>query len=316
MLKPHSAAALFFCFALLSLAPVRAGEVVGRVLCDANNNLTNDEADLGMAGVMVVVVSEAGGFSNSTVTLANGSFSLTIPDFDAAAYRRDPLSQSYIESLTPSTLPVDAVVVIPVPALGTNPVYYISPQTTNSPIFYITLGGSSTNGDWLISSAACQSLSTQSNACRISGSGTIGGESNRVDTFSGSVSPKLKKNGFRQGNWTHVSRTLNLRFKSTEIDSVSCGPTETNTSEASILFTGRGTLRPLHGKKKSSTPVFFTVSAKDLGSPGKGRDAYYIRIFDQDNTTLLLVSGDPGNPENIVPVPITRGNLRIRAAKQ
>ncbi len=314
--------ALGVCLGLASvLHSARADVVSGRVLCDANNNLTNDAGDLGLASVMVVVVSEAGGFSNSTVTLPDGSFSLTIPNFDALAYRRDPLSQSYIESLTPGTLPADAMVITPQPALGTNPVYYISPATTNSPLVYISAAGELTNGDWLISSAACQGSSLQSNVCRIFGSGTIRGDSNRVDSFSGNVSPKLKKNGFRQGNWTHVSRTLNLGFKSTEIDSIACGQgtgaslTDTNAATDAIVFTGRGTLRMLGGKHRTSTSVFFTVSAEDSGGPRAGGDTYYIRVYDQDNVTLLLVSGDPANPENIVPVPLTKGNLRIRSAK-
>jgi hypothetical protein len=320
MLKNISTIGLCLCLAGLATSAAHGGTVVGRVLCDANNNNTNDTADLGMAGVMVVVVSEAGGFSNSTVTLPDGSFSLSLPDFDAAAYRRDPLSQSYIESLTPSTLPADAVVVVPQPALGTNPVYYITPQTTNSPIFYISLAGSSTNGDWLISSAACRGQSSQTNACRLTGSGRVLGESNRVDTFSGSISPKVKKNGFRQGNWTHVSKALNLRFKSTEIDAVVCeqgggvSVVDTNGTANAIEFTGRGTLRSLRGKKKVSTSVFFTVWATDQGTPGAGKDSYYIRVYDQNNETLLLVSGDPANPENIVPLPISKGNLRIRSA--
>jgi hypothetical protein len=161
----------------------------------------------------------------------------------------------------------------------------------------------------------------QSNACRIFGAGTIRGESNRVDAFSGSVWPKLNKHGLRQGNWTHVVRSLNLRFKSTAIDSLACahedgvgGPGGAKVTMNAIEFTGRGTLRPLRGKNRTATPVFFTVRAEDLGRPGAGHDSYYIRVYDQDGVTLLLVSGDQADPENIVPIPLSRGNLRIRSA--
>src|SRR4051794_19549689 len=192
----------------------RAGTVTGRIRCDANTNGFADSGDVGISGVMVIVVGEAGGFSNSAVTVADGSFSMSLPDFDAAAYRRDPLSQSYIESLAPGTLPADAVVLLPQPALGTNPVYYITPAiaSNSTPIFYISLAGSSTNGDWLISSASCQTV-MQSHTCRLSGSGTIRGAGNRVEhLFSGSVAPN-GKNGLPRGNWTHEARALNQRFK-------------------------------------------------------------------------------------------------------
>jgi hypothetical protein len=296
--------------------PARAGVVTGRVLCDANNNMTIDDGDVGMSGVMVTVVGEIGTYSNSAVTAADGSFSMTLPDFDAFAYRRDPLSQSYIERLSPSTLPSDAIVVFPQPALGTNPVYYISPQSTNSPIYYISLTGSSTNGDWLISSASCRAV-PQTNTCRFAGSGVIRGDSNLVEhSFSGSISPKLNKKGFRQGKWTHLARALNLRFQSTEIDSVSCSQVA-GISGISVVnafdFTGRGVLRALRGRKQPSTPVFFTAHVEDGGTPGAGKDAYYFRAYNEAGDTLLLVSGDPANPENITPVLISKGNLRVSA---
>ena len=321
MLKAFSAAWVCLCYVCL-LHPARADVVTGRIMCDANKSMTANAGDAGMAGVMVVVVSEAGGFSNAAVTAADGSFRMTIPNFDPLAYRRDPLSQSYIETLTPSTLPADAAVLFPQPALGTTPAYYINPAAPPSPlVYYVSAAGSSTNGDWLISSSACQGV-VQSNACVLSGSGAISGASNRVEhSFSGSISPKVKRNGFRLGNWTHEARALNLRFRSTEIDAVSCAQgtdaTATGAGDTwkAIEFSGRGTLRSRHGQRTESTRVFFTVWAEDHGTPGAGKDSYYLRVYNNEGATLLLVNGDPANPENIVPIPISKGNLRVRSAQ-
>ena len=307
--------AAWVCFSCVLLPYVASsGTVTGRILCDADTNMVADAADVGIGGVRVIVVSEAGGYSNSAVTLADGSFSMSLPDFDAFAYRQDPLSQSYVERLAPDTLPADAVVLFPQPALGTNPVYYISPAiaSNNTPIFYISLAGSSTNGDWLISSASCQT-EMQSNTCRLSGRGAIRGAENRVEhSFGGSVSPN-GRNGLPRGNWTHQARTLNLRFKGNLIDTVLCAG---GTSDGSAIeFSGRGTLTSGKGKKATVTPVLFTVHSEDHGQPGAGKDTYYIRVYNQAGETLLLVNGDSENPENIVPVPISKGNLRIRTAQ-
>src|ERR1051325_2178851 len=143
---------------LVLLLPARADVVTGRILCDANTNMNADAGDPGLSGVMVVIVSEAGGFSNATVSTADGSFTMTIPNCDSLAYRRDPLSQSYIETLSSATLPADATVLSPQPALGTTPAYYLNPAFPPGPLFYISAAGTSTNGDWLVSSAACRNV--------------------------------------------------------------------------------------------------------------------------------------------------------------
>jgi hypothetical protein len=315
MTKSLSTAGLCLFVASL-LCSAHADVITGRILCDANKNMTADAGDAGVAGALVVIVSEAGGSSNAAITAADGSFSMTIPNFNASAYRQDPLSQSYIETVSASTLPADATVVFPQPALGTTPAYYIAPASTNSPLMYISAAGVSSTGDWLISSSACQGI-MQSNACRVAGSGLIKGASNRVEhSFSGSVSPTVKKNGFRQGNWTHEARALKLRFRSTAIDAVSCAEGTDGVSEVNAIeFSGRGILHNRNGRKTVSTPVFFTAWAEDHGTPGAGKDGYYIRVYDAQGVTLILVSGDPANPENIVPVPISRGNFRVRPAQ-
>jgi hypothetical protein len=135
-------------------------------------------------------------------------------------------------------------------------------------------------------------------------------------TFSGSISPKPNKHGFRQGNWTHDARALKLRFKSTAIDEVSCAEAADGGSAVNAIeFSGRVILRDSNGKKAISMPVFFRASVEDRGKRGAGNDRYYIRVYDGEGATLILVSGDSANPENIVPVPISQGNFRVRPAQ-
>jgi hypothetical protein len=64
---------------------------------------------------------------------------------------------------------------------------------------------------------------------------------------------------------------------------------------------------------------FTLISQLQAGVPSRGvrlnyfppARRFYIRVYDQDNVTLLLTSGDPTNPENIVPLPIlaTKGRM-------
>jgi hypothetical protein len=66
-------------------------------------------------------------------------------------------------------------------------------------------------------------------------------------------------------------------------------------------------------KKVNSFPI---KDAKDHGHSGKGVDGCYLRVFTADGTTLLLVSGDPSNPTDIVTVPISTGTLNIKVQTQ
>ena len=114
MKPPHR----FLSAALLCLAaatPTRASIVSGVVQCDANQNGTNDVGDIGIANVTIIVVNENNTFSNSTVTAADGSYSLQIPNFSALGERQDPLSQVYEESVDAATLPPGSTILFPVP---------------------------------------------------------------------------------------------------------------------------------------------------------------------------------------------------------
>ena len=300
---------------LSMIAPSHAALITGVVQCDANQNLTNDIGDVGIQGVVVIVTNLAGTFSNSTVTAANGSFSLAIPDFDPLLQVQNPLAQIYVETLDFSTLPSDCGVRFPPVAPTIQPpvpAFFIQfSQDLTNLVYLIGVTGfpAVPNGNWLLTCASCPSSSS---ACGLSGGGTIAKNPRPAHNFGGHVSPVSSMNGMIQGEWTHIAHNLKLQFHSTEIQTVTCG-TVPGTSFEFIEFSGLGVLKGIAGKKAKFTPVLFVVRAEDHGQPGRNADRYYIRVYLPDGTTLLLVSGDPANPANIVTVPISSGNLNIQA---
>jgi hypothetical protein len=157
--------------------------------------------------------------------------------------------------------------------------------------------GFTTNGDWLINNADCQTQITNSPTCTLSGNGQI---KNGKQSFGGKVTDSRQ-------NWTHVSKSLKLQFKSVTIDSVECN------GENGITFSGTGVVRNTKGKKKNSVGVSFVAFVQDNGKGRKNRDLYYFRAFTDDGTTLLLVSANPSDPNAVAPVTISSGNLTVRS---
>jgi hypothetical protein len=320
---------LTFAAWVLAIAPygntsLRADVVTGRVLCDADNNQVIDPGDIGLAGVTVGIRSQGGSFTNFTVTGPDGSFSLEIPVFNDLANRQDPLSQIYVETIVPGTLPAGATVLLPQsPFAGENPDYYIAPAAPGGvPLSFHSAAGDSTTGDWLIASASCQSTgqtnvpppvppTLQTNACALSGAGSIlSSGRHAAHIFSGGVIPGTSRRPAPRGHWTHDARDQKLRFSSTAIDSIACG-SDMNLKQ--ILITGRGTLSSYGGKRTPRIAVLFILWVQDAGRTRTGHDLYYLRVYTADGATQLLVSSDSGNPNDIAPVPISRGNLMIRA---
>ena len=314
---------LLLCASLFAALAVtsKAATVSGFVLCDANQNGTNDIGDVGIPNVMVVVTNENGSFSNSTVTAGNGFFSLQIPNFDPLAERRDPLSQVYIETLNPATLPAGSSIDFPtaITNLIATPSYFIDFAADLTNVVFTSGSGRTTNGNWLINSPDCRTQTTTTN-CMLNGGGVIRSRTrNRPDhTFGGNVFSRISPTMIQGGNWVDVAHNQNLKFQSTTIDSVRCGeiavmPQNHRFPKASFIeFSGTGTLKGIGGNRMASIPVLFTARVEDRGQPGMGVDRYYLRVFTAEGTTLLLVSGDPANPANIVPVPISSGNLSIK----
>ncbi len=279
-----------------------------------NQNHTNDVADVGIAGVTVVITNITGTFSNSTVTDANGSFSLEIPDFNPALQATNPLAQLYVESVVPFTLPPDSTIFLPLfepnPTVQ-GPVYLIQLFPELTFLYNTRKAPAAPTNVFLILSPFCSSSSN----CGLSGGGTIAPNHKRPQhTFGGHVSPVPMPDGTREGEWTHIAHTLKLQFHVTEIQGVACftvseGPPSSAVN--TIEFFGLGVLKGIGGRKANFNPVHFVIRAEDHGRPGRGKDRYYIRVFTPDNATLLIVSSDPAIPEAILPVPITAGNLTV-----
>jgi hypothetical protein len=299
--------------ALLTVS--RAAVVSGTVFCDGNQNGIIDTGDVGIPGVLVVITNENNSFSNSDVTGPDGSFSVQIPNPSASAAARDPLSQIFVETLLPASLPDGSSIVIPtaITNLTSTPAYFISfASVTNKTNLVFTSGtGTSSTGDWLINNPECGSAGSAGN-CKLSGKAQIVMGHREADhSFNGTI---LSGNP-PSGKWTDISHSLGLQFKSTAIQSVTCGTD-------SIEFTGTGVLQSLRrgghrADVENGTPVQFTVEVENL-SVGNGRknrtvQAYYLRVFTADDTTLELVSTDTLDPTDIAPEPITQSDLRIHS---
>lgn len=303
--------ACLFGAALVSSAP--AATVTGFVLNDVNHNSTFDSGDAGIANVQVIIVSQAGGFSNATVTAADGSFSLTIPNFDPLALRRDPLSQSYIETLNPATLPAGATNLFPQPItyLSLTPAYYIDFAADLTNVTFTSGTGPTPTGDWLINVPAGLAAD-----CSLTGSGAIStkGRQKKIEhSFQGRITPA-------GGQWTDLAHQARLQFKTTQIQTSECGTIEgtaagSNSVPFNVMdFTGLGTLKGIGGSKTNYGTVNFTARVEDHGKPGKKADRYYLRVYSSDGATLLLVSGDQTDALNVITVPISSGDLRLTHA--
>jgi hypothetical protein len=297
----------------------KAATVTGFVLCDANQNRMFDTNDVGIPNVQIVVTNENGSFSNSTVTAANGFFSLQIPNFDPLAERRDPLSQVYVETLKAATLPPGSTILLPTPItnLIATPAYFIDFAADLTNLVFTSGSGRSTNGNWLINNPDCQ---TESGNCRLKGDGVIRSQTrNRPDhTFAGTIFSRTSPTMVRGGEWVDVAHNLNLLFRSTQVESVRCGdlagaPSNRRMHKASFIeFSGTGTLKGIGNNRVKFNPVMFTARAEDHDESATGVDRYYLRVFTPDGITRLLVSGDLSNPTNIVTVPISSGELEIQ----
>src|SRR5258706_7020083 len=275
----------------------------GHVFCDANQNEQIDTNDIPIPGVLVVVTNLSGTYSNGTSTSAEGAFVLALPD----------VSDTYIEHLHPSTLPADAIFDTP-------------PQGVYT--FTLTDGQNSFFGDFLVSSSACTNVPPPPpppgpGGCWLTGGGTIGtGKGVPEHSFGGVVYPGCKASSAGGGNWNDVAHKLRLHFKGLQIVRVDCGnvpgippgSTSPRTPFNFIEFQGVGTLKGIGGNKADYGAVYFFARAEDRGEPGKGVDRYYLRVYDANGTTLMLISADPANPLNVAPVPIATGNLQLHSS--
>jgi len=278
--------------------------VSGKVLC-------NDVGKTPLDGVTVIVEG-----IGQTVTDANGSYYLGLPDVNA----------TYTERLGEG-LPPDAGFVDP---------------TSNE--LSLDINSSTSCGqksfDWLISSSICE------RACWLTGGGvkfspitnsrlaeiTNGNGNQPVHSFGGNVNPGCSPVAGEGGQWNHIAHALKLHFQGTAIQVVRCGniPGIPEGSESPITpfnfieFEGTGILKGISGNKADYGMVHFFARAEDRNEPGNEKandnnggstvDHYFLNVFsnpsDPVGSSLLLVDVD-GNAATIDPITITGGNLQL-----
>ena len=66
------------------------------------------------------------------------------------------------------------------------------------------------------------------------------------------------------------------------------------------------------GAKTGSVPVLFFAYVEDRSSFNREPDRYYLRVSDESGAVLMLVSADPENPQDVAPVPIGSGDLKLQ----
>ena len=285
-----------------SVASSNAWLTAGHVYCDANQNEQIDTNDRPIPGVLVVVTNLSGTFSNGVYTTPpEGSFVMDLPD----------VSDTYVEHLHPLTLPADAAFAIPPTGVYT---------------FTLTDAQNTFLGDFLVDSSTCtnsQPPPTTTGGCWLTGGGTVGAGRGVPDhSFGGVVYPGCKASSAGGGNWNNVAHNLRLHFKGLQIVRVDCGnvpgipagSTSPKTPFNFIEFQGVGTLKGVAGNQADYGVVYFFARAEDRAEPGKGIDRYYLRVYDGNGTTLMLISADMANPLNVAPVPIATGNLQMHSS--
>ena len=294
--------------------PSKGSLVSGFVLCDANQSLTISANDPGIPNVRVIVTNQNGTFSNAVVTAANGFFKLLIPPFDPLAERLDPLSQVYVETLAPATLPADSTIVFPpaITYLSLTPAYYIDFAADLTTLTYTSGAGTSSTGNWLINSPECQS-----GTCKLTGNGLIVNKLGRLEhTFGGNISRVASPGATGHGQWTHTALTAKLLFQSTVVKTVTSGiipgdPPNPASPEKMIEFSGVGTLKGIGSNRARYNTVYFTAQAEAPVQTGKHTQRYYLRVYTPDGVTRLLVSGDPSNPTHVATMPVSSIGLHI-----
>lgn len=288
-------AAIFLAFTLSFVS--RAANVTGSIFCDANGDGILDTGDIAIPGVRVVITNQTGSFSNSAVSAVDGSFNISIPDFNPVLERLDPLSQVYVEGLAPASLPAGSTIVLPtaITNLTSTPVYFIDFAADFTNLVFTSGTGDTTTGDWLINDPEC---GASAGNCKLTGNARFAGQENASHMFGGTI----VSGNPPKGRWVDVSRMPNERFQSTTVDSVICGT-------GTIDFSGTGTL----GEHRQEGQVLFTAHVENI-STGKKKESvtgYYLRVYTADGTTLDLVSADAEDPTNVAPVAVTSGHLRL-----
>jgi len=302
---------------LLSFGAAYAWHADGYVGCDVNQNGEPDfGVDTPFEGATVVIENEAGTFSATAVTDASGFFSIDLPD----------VSDTYTETLDPTSLPDDAVIVLP-----------------EAGFFEFTLTNQSVSSSnvWLFDSAICR----EDGLCWLTAGGVkfnaaVGmkmAEWDRgpKDNVGGNVYPGCDPDPGDGGNWNHLEHGRKLHLKGTDITVIRCGNvdgiepgSESPVSPFNFIeFEGTGSMVEGSGNNKVSYPeVSFWVRAEDRNEPGNEKallpgggadiDRYFLQVFDPDGKELYkLGEGEMSEPDAVQGITITGGNFQIHPCK-
>ncbi len=123
--------------------------------------------------------------------------------------------------------------------------------------------------------------------CRISGIGTLGGDSQR-DSFGGNVMPM--KTGTLTGQWTHIAHDSEVIFHG-EVHYVTCKRFETLSGpEVPAAYPNYANFGGT-GEFNGEEGYFFDVRVFDHGEPGIYRDRYSIDIYDPGKVLVYHADG-------------------------
>jgi hypothetical protein len=284
--------------------------ITGIVVCDDNQDGVIDASDSRFEGVVVIATNLAGTYTDSFTTDADGFYFIqTLPEGD-----------DYILTLDPTTLPSDAVILLP--AAGE----YFFP-------------GGALRADWLIDSETCRD--TPQDLCWLTAGGvkfeSITDTWNAVhaaakgpkDSVGGVAYPSCSPYPGNGGNWNHVAHSLSLHLLGTDITVIRCGNVEgiDPGSESPVCsvnfieFMGSGRVQGIHGNHMEPIEVSFFVRAEDRNEPGNEQsadsgediDRYFLRVADGEGNVIILVDMD-GDPDTVDPLTITGGNFQIHCS--
>jgi hypothetical protein len=283
----------------------------GYVRCDGNKNGNLDGQDLPILGAIVHVQNLAGTFSATGTSVDDGNYTVELQDFP----------DSYIATIDASSLPADAVIVIPAGGSLSFSVDDITPSQSQ---------------DWLVQSATCKP-----GQCWLTGGGTkydnltktYLAEKGTKTTFGGNVHPGCSATAGSGGDWNNIDRLKNLHFHGTDIPTVVCGniPNYPPGSQSPktpfnyIEYQGTGWVKGIQGNKANYPLVFFFARAEDRNEPGSNGakdgsniDRYFLRVYtnpaDPIGSTIILVDDDGINNANVDATPISTGNLQIHVS--
>jgi hypothetical protein len=263
--------------------PVHAWTLQGTVYCDGDQNGVATTGDIRLPDVLVIVTNTSGTYSNAVLTAPDGTYVLPLQAF----------ADNYVGYVDASTLPATPVAVSP--PTGT---WHFNTDPTQQDV----------TADFLISSPDCQ-INQPATACSLTGNASIRSSKGRpLHGFGGSVTTDCS--GAMGGNWSDNDHSRGLQFKSTAVQTAKCvipirGPNY-------VEFSGTGILRGGGGNKVSPTPVSFFAHMEDRSYFNRQPDLYYLRVTDASGAVLMLVSADPENPQNVAPVPIGSGDLKLQ----